>query len=265
MSTSVVRPQGTTATERAVGAQAPRLPRWWAEVALVAMLYAGYDATRGLRHGSVSTANHNGWLLLHWEQTSHLAPEHALNQLLWHVPALAVLAAYFYATLHFVVTPAVLIWLYRRHPSQYVRARTVLAIATVAALIGFWLLPTTPPRLLPGSGIRDTLADVHQWGWWSGPSSAPRGLGSLANEFAAMPSLHAAWALWAGWLIARYARHRAVRIAGVAYPILTGLVVMSTGNHYLLDVLAGAAVISLAAAIVARARFVRLPAFIGRT
>ena len=104
------------------------------------------------------------------------------------------------------------------------------------------------------TAIRDTLADVHQWGWWSGRTSAPHGLGSLANEFAAMPSLHVAWALWAGCLIARHARRRAVRIAGLAYPMLTGLVVMSTGNHYLLDVLAGAAVISVAAAIATLAR-----------
>jgi hypothetical protein len=65
-----------------------------------------------------------------------------------------------------------------------------------------------------------------------------------------MPSLHVAWALWAGWLIARHARHRVVRAAGAAYPILTALVVMSTGNHYLLDVLAGAAVLGLATVIV---------------
>jgi hypothetical protein len=103
--------------------------------------------------------------------------------------------------------------------------------ATLAGLIGFWLFPATPPRLLPGSGIRDTLADVHQWGWWAGPSSAPRGLGSLANEYAAMPSLHLAWALWAGWLIARHAHHRLIAISGAAYPVLTAFVVMATGNR----------------------------------
>jgi membrane-associated phospholipid phosphatase len=213
-------------------------------------LYVAYDATRDLKHGSVLTADHHGWQLLHWEEAAHLAPEHALNQELWHAAPLAVLAAYFYATLHFLVTPGVLVWLYRRHPRSYRRARTVLASATVMALVGFWLFPTTPPRLLPGSGIRDTLADVHQWGWWSGPTSAPRGLGSLANEFAAMPSLHLAWALWAGWLIARHARRLTPRIAGLAYPVLIAVVVMSTGNHYLLDVLAGVALMGVAAAVV---------------
>jgi uncharacterized protein (TIRG00374 family) len=227
---------------------------------MVVTLYVGYDATRGLRHGRLSTADHDGRLLLHWEQAAHLAPEHPLNQVLWHVPLLAVLGAYFYATLHFLVTPGVLVWLYRRHPRSYRQARTVLASTTVMALVGFWSFPTTPPRLLPGSGIRDTLADVHRWGWWSGRTSAPRGLGSLANEFAAMPSLHVAWALWAGSLIARHARHRTAKIAGLVYPVLTAVVVMSTGEHYLLDVLAGAALVGVAAAVsmIARAHHDRV-------
>jgi membrane-associated phospholipid phosphatase len=191
-------------------------------------------------------ANDNGWSLLHAERHLHATPERWLNQLLWHLPGLAVPSAYFYATLHFIVTPSVLVWLYRRHAVLYRHARRVLLTATIGSLVGFWLFPAAPPRLLRGSGIRDTLADVHQWGWWSGPTSAPRGLGGLANEFAAMPSLHMAWALWAGWLIARQAKHQVIRILGASYPVLTAFVVMATGNHYLLDVVAGAAVLSFA-------------------
>jgi membrane-associated phospholipid phosphatase len=214
------------------------------------VLYAGYDATRGLRHGTAALADRNGSRLLAAEKLVHLDPEHALNQALWRLPVLAVACSYFYATLHFLVTPAVLIWLYRRHPRHYGRARSVLALGTLIALVGFWLYPATPPRLLPGAGIRDTLADVHQWGWWSGQTSAPHGLGNLANEFAAMPSLHIAWSVWAGWLLLRHSRRRVVRVLGAGYPLLTALVVMSTGNHYVLDVLAGAAVIAFAAAVV---------------
>lgn len=223
-----------------------RVPRWWREVILVGLVYGGYDAVRGLRHSDLATANRNGRLLLRWDTASHLSPEHPLNQLFWHVPALAVAAAYFYATLHFVVTPAVLVWLYRRHFVHYRRARTVLMIATLTALVGFWAFPATPPRLLPGSEVRDTLADVHQWGWWSGPTSAPRGLGGLSNEFAAMPSLHVIWALWVGVVVARHAKHRVARALGVSYPVFTALVVMGTGNHYLVDVVAGVVVLGLA-------------------
>lgn len=110
-------------------------------------------------------------------------------------------------------------------------------IATGFALAGFWLAPTAPPRRRAGSGLRDTLADVHQWGWWSGPGSALTGLGGLTNAYPVMPSPPAAWALWTGCLIARHARSPLARTAGVAYPILTGPVVMGTGDHYLPDVL----------------------------
>lgn len=210
------------------------------------MIYVGYDAIRGLFRTHVGIADRNAQSLYRWERATHLDPEHLLNQGLHHLPALAIVAAYFYVTLHFIVTPVVLIWLYRAHPEAYRHARTTIATATIAALVIFWRLPVTPPRLLPHSGIRDTLADIHQWGWWSGHTAAPHGLGSLVNEFAAMPSLHVGWALWSGYLIARYARRRWVRVLGAAYPVLTTLVVMSTGNHYFVDTLAGAVLIVVA-------------------
>jgi hypothetical protein len=214
-------------------------------LALVAVLYIGYDATRGLRHGNLTTAIGNGANILHFEHLLHLAPEHALNHLLFEVPALAVVSAYYYATLHFIVTPAVLVWLYRRHPGNYRDARTTVALGTAIALLVYWVFPAAPPRLLPGNTFHDTLANVHQWGWWGGDGSVPRGLGSLTNQLAAMPSLHVGWALWAGWLIARHATRRSVRVLGAAYPVTTALVVMATGNHYLFDALGGAAVIAL--------------------
>jgi PAP2 superfamily len=224
---------------------------WWREVALVAVLYVAYDVSRGLRNGTTKAADSNGSWLFHAEHSMHLDVERTLNQGLVHAPVLAVMASYFYATLHFVVTPTVLIWLYRRHPLDYGRARSSLAVATVMGLVVFWLVPTTPPRLLPGAGFHDTMAGVSGWGWWGGDGSAPRGLGSLTNQLAAMPSLHVGWALWAGYWIVRRTSSRYVRGLGIAYPTLTALVVMSTANHYLLDVVAGAADVALGAGIIA--------------
>jgi hypothetical protein len=216
---------------------------WWRELILVAVLYTAYEFTRGLHQGGLDTALANGRVILHWEQVAHLDPEHFLNQTLDHMTWLAVLSSYFYSTMHYLVTPAVLIWMYRRHSEHYRFARTALAFATISALVGFYLVPTAPPRLLSGSGIEDTLEDVSRWGWWSGDGSVPRGLGGLSNQFAAMPSLHVGWALWSGVLLALYASRRWVRVVGALYPVVTSLVVMATGNHYLLDVVAGAAVI----------------------
>jgi hypothetical protein len=228
-----------------------RRPIWWREITLIAIVYGAYTITRGATNSSVGNADDFGRALLEWERTWHLAPEHGLNELLWRLPVLAVAASYFYATLHYVLTPAVLIWLYRRRPHRYRAARTTLLLATVLGLAGFVLLPTTPPRLLPGEDFHDTLATVSDWGWWGSEASAPRGLGSLTNQYAAMPSLHVGWALWTGWLLARHARRRSIRTAGALYPALTTVVVMATANHYLLDAAGGVIDVALAAGLVA--------------
>jgi hypothetical protein len=216
-----------------------RRTRWWRELVLVAAFYSVYDVIRGFIGGGTAQAQHNGRELLRWEQRLHLDPEHWLNAHLQHLAVLAVPACFFYATLHFLVTPAVLVWTYRYRSASYHQARTVLAIITAAALIGFWLFPTAPPRLLDGAGYHDTLAHFSAWGWWGNDGSVPRGATAIANQYAAMPSLHLAWAAWCGATVFALTRHRWVKAAAVAYPVLTALVVLGTANHYLLDVLAG--------------------------
>jgi hypothetical protein len=93
---------------------------------------------------------------------------------------------------------------------------------------------------MPG-GYVDTLARVSEYGWWSSHASAPAGFGGLTNELAAMPSLHVGWAVWAAWIAWRSGR-RAYQLAGIAYPMVTSIVVVGTGNHWVLDVLVGAGV-----------------------
>lgn len=62
---------------------------------------------------------------------------------------------------------------------------------------------------------------------------------AIANQFAAMPSLHLAWAAWCAATVFALTRHRWLRILAVCYPVLTAVVVLGTANHYLLDGLAG--------------------------
>jgi hypothetical protein len=221
--------------------QGRRAPRWWAEVLLVAVFYGAYDSVRGLIHGDADEAIRHGAALLRLERLFAIGIEHPLNNHLENLAVLAVPACFFYASAHFLVTPAVMLWAFRFHPHRYRTARTVLAVLTAAALLGFWLYPTAPPRLLPGAGFHDTLAAYSGWGWWSKSDSAPRALASLANQFAAMPSLHVAWAMWCGVTVFRYAKNWTLRAVAGAYPVVTGLVVLGTANHYLLDVVAGVA------------------------
>ncbi|MEE1752373.1 phosphatase PAP2 family protein [Streptomyces sp. SP18CS02] len=218
-------------------------PRWWTELALIAVVYTAYSGGRLLARGDVSTAVGHGLAILRLERDLGLNAEHPLNRLFTHTPAIGIPADFAYASLHYLVTPAVLVWLFRRRPARYRAARTWLMLSTLLGLAGFTLMPTCPPRLLdPGYGFVDTMARFSGYGWWGGEASAPRGLGGLTNQYAAMPSLHVGWALWCGVMLWRHGRTPLLRSLGVLYPLLTVVVVMGTANHYFLDAVAGVAV-----------------------
>ena len=148
-----------------------------------------------------------------------------------------------YGVAYAVVTPATLIWLYRRHPDRYGLWRNTLAFGTLLALVGFALFPLMPPRLLDvhdlvgGWGFVDTLA-THS-APWSFQSSA---VTAVANPYAAMPSLHCGWALWVGAAIWSTTRSRPAKVFAVAYPLATLVTVVITGNHFVIDAVGALAV-----------------------
>lgn len=223
-------------------ARAPRRPSAWLEIGLIAALYVGYSGTRMLVNADPATAVANGELVLAVERAIGLDVEAAMVDWLVGSTVLSVLAGYFYALLHYTITPAVLVWVYRSHPDQYRWARLILMAATAIALVCYFWVPTAPPRLLPDP-YPDVLALTAQWGWWGAEASAPRGLGSLTNQYAALPSMHVGWAAWCGVVVAVLARRPAVRAAGVAYPVVVTVVVVATGNHFVLDAVAGAVLV----------------------
>ena len=220
--------------------------RWWTELPLILLVYACYSAGRLLARGDVTSAVDHGVTILRIEKFLHINAEHPLNRLFTRETWLGVPADFWYASLHYLVTPAILIWLFRSRAVHYRAARTWLMTSTFIGLIGFTLLPTCPPRLLSaGHGFVDTMAQYSSYGWWGGEASAPRGMGGMTNQYAAMPSLHVGWALWCGVMLWRHGGTRTAKVLGVAYPLLTTIVVMGTANHYSLDAVAGAAVMGL--------------------
>jgi hypothetical protein len=247
---------------RAAQAPSTDLGPWWVDAAVLVPLYCLYMATRGLADALAADAVAFGWSVQQFSEALHLDVELGLNHWLLDVPVLAIACCYYYATLHFIVTPAVLLWMRRRHPARYRPARLTLALTTVISLAGFLAFPTAPPRLLDGSGYVDTMAAFAAWGWWSESSSAaPARLEVVANQYAALPSVHCAWALWCGVLLIRHARRRFVRVLGAIHPAATTFVVVATANHYLVDAFAGWAVLACAACVATAAtrRRVRLP------
>jgi hypothetical protein len=220
--------------------------RWWTELPLIAVVYAAYSAGRLLVRGDVASAVNHGLSILRFERHWDIDFEAPLNRLFSTHAILGIPADFAYASLHYLVTPAVLVWVWKRHVAQYRLLRTWLLVSTLLGLIGFTLVPTCPPRLLSaGEGFVDTMAKYGSYGWWGSDASAPRGLGGLTNQYAAMPSLHVGWALWCGVVLWRHARSGWVKVLAVLYPLGIALVVMGTANHYFMDAVVGIAVMGV--------------------
>ncbi|MBW8480797.1 phosphatase PAP2 family protein [Actinomadura sp. PM05-2] len=214
----------------------------WRELLLIALFYAGYTLTRiVLVQDGTGPAFAHAHTILGWERALGIDVELDLNHTLLMVPWLARTANFFYATAHFAVTLALVAWLYRYRPQHYRWLRTALMAATAVAVLGFWLYPLAPPRFLPDQGFVDPVTALHSFGLYASDAS-----GSLTNQYAAMPSMHAGWALWCGVVLVRVATQRWARVLGVLYPTTTVLVILSTANHYLLDAVVGMAIIGAA-------------------
>jgi len=246
------RPQERTGETLVARGTLARLLPGARELLVLGLLYVAYSCVRMLASDDATSAWHHASHILRLEQLLHLDGEAWLNGVFYAHRALEVGASFYYAAAHYLLTPAVLLWLWRRHRADYVPARRALVVASVAALALFLLLPTTPPRLF--GGYHDLLALTADVGWWSTSASAPQGLGDLTNQLAAMPSMHVGWALWCALVLATCARSTVLRVAGWAHPVLTLLVVVGTGNHWILDAVVGAAIVLAAWAACTRRR-----------
>jgi membrane-associated phospholipid phosphatase len=232
---------GAIAPEHAVGAvpQAQGRTHWWIEALVIVWLCWLYDATTDLAPLRLREAMGNARGVLHLEQSLHLDPELTLDRWLAGHHTLGLILSDYYDNAHFVVTLGLLGWLWWKRADLYRPLRNSLVLVNVLGIFVFWRFPVAPPRLLPG--FTDVVASTHAFGSWHSGS-----LASHANQFAAMPSLHMAWAAWCTLGIWRVTKRRWVRVLAVLYPCLTALAVLSTGNHFLLDILGGLAVLAAA-------------------
>ena len=215
------------------------------ELLAVVALYAAYSVARTLVPADAGAARANADLLLDLQRLVHLDVEAGANRWLTEHSSIALVASYWYAALHYTVTPVLLLLLRSRAPrATYQRLRNALVAATGLAVVGYATFPVMPPRLL--GGYTDTLAATSAQGWWGAEASAPRGLGGLTNQFAAMPSMHVGWAVWCAVAFAALVAGSRLRRIGGLYPIGTMVVVVATANHYVVDGVAGAALVAAA-------------------
>jgi membrane-associated phospholipid phosphatase len=219
-----------------------RRPAILGEVAVVLLLLRAYDMIRAHAEVRAQAALRNGWELLHAERLLHIDLEPAVNRWTSLHHAVSLAASYWYQFFHITVTLLVLLWCYWRRPGSYRRARNALVLTNVFGLGFFLAYPAAPPRFLPGAGFIDAVANAGFGTSHGGPVTA--------DQYGAFPSLHLAWAVWTAVVAARLVRPTWLSRLWLGYPLITASVVVATGNHYVLDVLAGIgiALISLALA-----------------
>ncbi|HJQ43592.1 MAG TPA: phosphatase PAP2 family protein [Jatrophihabitantaceae bacterium] len=221
-----------------------RRPVWWQELGIIGIGYAAYTEVRNAVPEQESIALRHGRAVQHLQDALHLNFELSLNHFVAAREWLAQFMDYYYATMHFIVTIAVMVWLFARRSHIYRGARTVLFVTTLTGLLGFYLYPLAPPRLLPQYDYIDTLTKFHTWGSLADPKVAEH-----SNQFAAMPSLHIAWALWCGIAIFVCARRTWVRWLGLCHPAFTLIVIVGTANHFIIDAVGGAVVLLVGFAV----------------
>jgi membrane-associated phospholipid phosphatase len=224
------------------------LPRGYADfvrqLAIWFGFYVAYQVARGLADRDVTRAFENGREVIDLERRAGALWELSLQGALHSSEVLMRLASWTYWLSQFAVLGIALLWVYLRRNESFLRFRNTVLVANLIGLVGYVTLPTAPPRMFPDFGFVDTLAS------FSSLNHGSAAIEFAANPYAAMPSLHAADALIVGVAMAVIVRRPVFKLLWLAWPAWVSFAVMATGNHFWLDIAAGAVVAAVGAAIV---------------
>jgi membrane-associated phospholipid phosphatase len=222
------------------------------QVALFAAAYWAYRFVRGAVDGKAADAFQNGRELISLERGLNTFIEPAIQGWARGQEWLIDGASWMYVNSHFSITLGALVFIYLFHNASFYFIRNMFMVAMGLALVGYLLYPTAPPRFFPEWGFTDSVAD------FTGIPQDSVQVNALFNPFAAVPSMHVAFALMLGWPLARLVKRRPLKVFWGLYPFLVTFVVVVTGNHFWMDAFLGAVVAGLSAYVsayvLARAR-----------
>ncbi|MGE3137931.1 MAG: phosphatase PAP2 family protein [Thermoleophilia bacterium] len=210
---------------------------WRREVLLFVGAYVAYSLARGAATGTLETAVSNARLIVELQAEIGIGVERAVQEHLIGLPVMWVVNR-LYLVAQFAVLPAGLIWIYRRRPALYPRLRTTVLATWLIALPVYVLFPTAPPRLA-GVGVLDTVSSQTSFALDSPLVMA------FYNPVAAVPSLHAGFAFAIGLGIAAATRSPWLKVAWFAWGPVIAVVVIATGNHFVLDIAIGMVAVTL--------------------
>jgi membrane-associated phospholipid phosphatase len=220
------------------------MPRGPLDAARQWLLFAGayyvYRIVRGIVDGHANTAYQHARDIVDLERGLHTFVEVDVQRWAVDNPFFIHVANWMYVNSHFLVTTTFLIWLYIARNHAYYFVRNMFLVAMVFALIGYVAFPAAPPRFLPEWGFQDTVADMFGNG-------ASQTASVLYNPYAAVPSMHVAFALMIAVPAVQLVKHRFLKIVWSFYPLLVTFVVISTGNHFWIDAALGAIVAAVSA------------------
>lgn len=216
------------------------------QLAIMVAAVAAYFLVRGATQAATAEAVRNAHSVVGLERALGLFHEPGWQVSVMSMPLLRTVLNDIYIWGHWPVIAVTLIWLARRHPAVYLRARDTMLLSGGIGLVIFATFPVAPPRLA-GLGMSDTVtAGAHAYRVLQ-PAM-------FTNQYAAMPSVHVGWDLVMGLAIAAASRHVLLRLIAVALPVAMVITVLCTANHYLVDAIAGATLTSLCWLIVGSAR-----------
>jgi hypothetical protein len=216
----------------------------WREIAIVVGAYLAYLVVRGVVAGRQFEAFEHATAVIRAERSLGIFWEIALQRSLTDTELLTYLANWMYVWGHWPVIISVAVWLFFRQRDEYYLYRNAFLISGAIGLVIFSMMPVAPPRFMPAWGFIDTVAS------YRAGSGAP----VLINEYAAMPSLHLGWNLLISLAVVRHAGWLPAKAIGVLLPPAMFMSIVLTGNHYILDGVAGVAVALLALGIAALLR-----------
>jgi hypothetical protein len=229
------------------------LPNGWLDAIRQLALFAGayylYRIVRGIVDGQAGLAFENARNLVDAERALGLFFEPGLQAWAEGSDWIVTAASWMYVNSHFVITTTFLIWLYiaRNHAFYYVR--NMFMVAMGLALVGYTVYPTAPPRFMPEWGFSDSVAAFVG-------ENAEQSANALYNPFAAVPSMHVAFALMIAVPAFMLVRNGVLKAFWAVYPLVVTFVVMVTANHFWLDAALGA-LVAVVSAYAASAAFAR--------
>ena len=224
------------------------LPRGWRDFGVQIVLWLGfyisYLAVRSVVDRDPSKAIVNGFRVIDFEQrfTSHFF-EQTAQRVVDSSQLLLTAAAWTYWNSEFTVIGLALLWVYLRRHEWFARFRNTILLTNMIGLVGYVLMPTAPPRFFPELGFVDTIAYYVNVKHDSGLVAL------FFNPYAAVPSMHVAFALLISIPTMLIVKNRAAKVLWALYPLVITFVVLVTGNHWFFDALAGAAVAGTAALV----------------